>query len=63
MMLGKLPDAQTLNTAYEKMKEMDCAFRTVARAISVERIGENRESILVAEHALQGVDNGAPHGI
>ncbi len=52
MTIGKLPTAEALNAAYEEVKEIDFAFKTVVNKISVEMIGENDESIIIIEQQL-----------
>lgn len=52
MTVGKLPTAEALNVAYEKVKEINRDFKTVVNKISVEMIGENEESIIIIEHEL-----------
>ena len=49
MTLGKLESRTSLNTAYEAVKNLSESFCTVADTISVEKIGEQGESILLME--------------
>ncbi|MGN0634071.1 MAG: 2'-5' RNA ligase family protein [Oscillospiraceae bacterium] len=52
MTVGKLADAEKLNKAYEDIKDIKCRFKAVIDKISVEMIGENEESIIIAEKNL-----------
>lgn len=52
MTIGKLPTVEALNIAYEKVKDINSAFKTIVKKISVEMIGENEESIIIIEHEL-----------
>lgn len=50
--LGKLPTAQLLENAFNNVKFMDNTFCTIVNKISVETIGNNKESIIAAEKKL-----------
>lgn len=52
MTVGKLPTAEELDVAYEKVKEINKVFKTIVKKISVEMIGENDESIIIVEYNL-----------
>lgn len=41
-----------MERAYGEIKDMDCSFVSEVRKISVERIGEQEESIIVLEKKL-----------
>lgn len=47
--LGKLPEVHKLNEAYNKVKDMREPFSTFVNKVSVEMIGDNEESVIVAE--------------
>lgn len=49
MTIGKLPEVQLLNEAYDDVKAMNDVFHTVVDKISVEMIGENEESLVIIE--------------
>lgn len=53
MTISKLLTEEALNAAYEELKNFDKTFRTVVNKVSVEMIGENEESIIVAEEILE----------
>ncbi|MGN0598947.1 MAG: 2'-5' RNA ligase family protein [Oscillospiraceae bacterium] len=52
MTVGKLSNVEELNRAYEDIKDIKCRFMSVIDKISVEMIGENEESIIIAEKHL-----------
>ena len=52
MTIGKLPTKEALDAVYEELKDFDMTFKTVVDKVSVEMIGENEESIIVAEQVL-----------
>lgn len=53
MTLGNLENRDSLNTAYEAVKSISESFCTVADTISVEKIGEQGESIILMEKKLK----------
>lgn len=53
MTLGNLENRDSLNTAYEVVKSISESFFTVADTISVEKIGEQGESIILMEKKLK----------
>jgi 2'-5' RNA ligase len=50
--VGKLPSAEALDMAFKEVSKTDLAFQTVVRKISVEKIGDREESIIVFEMNL-----------
>ncbi|MBQ4522130.1 MAG: 2'-5' RNA ligase family protein [Lachnospiraceae bacterium] len=52
MTVGKLPTIESLNAAYEEVKNIDRTFKTVVNKVSVEMIGEQDESIIIIEKEL-----------
>lgn len=50
--IGKFQTAEELNTVYNDLKNLDEAFATIVKRISVEVIGKNEESIVVIEKML-----------
>lgn len=50
--VGKLPDARAMEAAYREISGITDEFCTMVRRISVERIGENDESIIICEKEL-----------
>ena len=53
MTVGKLPDANALDAAWQSVCGTEGEFRTVVRRVSVERIGPGGESIIILEKELQ----------
>ena len=51
--LGKFRDAQAMEDAYDRLKELDETFQTTVYRISVEEIGDWGESILLYEIPLR----------
>lgn len=47
--IGKLSERYKLDEAYNKVKDMSETYRTIINKVSVEMIGDNEESIIVAE--------------
>lgn len=50
--LGKLPEKYKLDEAYNQVKDMSETFCALVNKISVEMIGDDEESIIVAEIGL-----------
>ena len=50
--IGKMSERRRLDEAYNKVKNMSETFGTIINKVSVEMIGDNEESIIVAEIAL-----------
>lgn len=53
MTLGKLENRKSLNIAYEAVKNITQSFYTVINTVSVEKIGEKGESIILMEKKLE----------
>lgn len=52
MTIGKVSTGELLNEAFNNISSMDTFFTTKVKNVSVEMIGDNEESIIVAEKEL-----------
>lgn len=52
MTVGKLPDPEALNKAYDDVKDIRTVFSKRIDTVSVERIGEHDESIIIIRKKL-----------
>lgn len=52
MTIGNLSSVELLNKAFSEIKSVDDTFSTVVNKISVEMIGDNKESIIIIEKEL-----------
>lgn len=55
MTMGNLDSEDKMEAVYDTLKDMDICFETMVEKVSVERIGEHGESIIIIEKELKRI--------